>query len=193
MYKPLKDHLWKIADRTILQELRMQPKRASGDFRVYLLAGKKNNRVVFITAEYEEIAGGHFSLAGGLSAGRFPSKDDVPSSPFRKPGQGEYIFLTTERSGFPRADFWIDLEWQVPSRDLVFHALKQPSAQSTLRDLGVTRDERHHLLSYGILSALGVKIPDSEFAVVCERFRDRLCHVLQTSVKPMVVTLDGMD
>lgn len=189
VYKLLKNRLWRLIDSSFAQRFELRPRRRGSVYRIYS-TGSKNS--VFVTAAYGETAGGHFSFNAGLSLGTFPAQVDTAEDIVTVPLPGRHIYVRSEACDLPPSHFWVELDWQTPSQNLVEEALRSPTAQPILGQLGVTRDERHHLLSYGIIESLGLKIPDSEFEAVCLKCQSELDHVIRLSIQPLVHHLQGL-
>jgi hypothetical protein len=189
VYKLLKNKLWHRIDSSFAHRLELRPQRRGSDYCIYN-ARTKNS--VFVTATYGETAGGHFSFNAGLSFGTFPTEVDAAEDGVTEPLPGSHVYVRGETCGLPPAHFWVELDWQTPSKNLVEEALRSPTAKPILAQLGVTRDERHHMLSYGIIESLGLKIPDSEFEPACLKFQSQLDQVLRLSIQPLINRLLGL-
>ena len=182
MHRVLKARLWREIDRSLADSFACKPVKKSSVWRLYKLT--QSPASVFITAEYFDRAGGLFTFCFGKSSGAWPSQLDAPDGHAHVWPHDGFTFMHGEILGHPSALVSVELDWQTPSAQLVHQALAIPSAQEMLAQLSVTRDSNHNILSHGILEALGVVVPDSEFDPIFERFSAELTRVMQSSIVP---------
>jgi len=187
MHKTLKKILWRRVDRAFESRFLFKPRKRGANWRLYT-AGKADD-MVFVTVEYFDTAGGKFSVCGGASRGGLPEKEDVPAKRYVEPPLGGYTLVSAQSFGLPAALIEVELAWQTPSRSLIEAAFRHSDAKLLLAQLGVTLQERHHLLSYGILESVGLEIPEREFDQVERAFQLALERTLTTSVDPMIARL----
>jgi hypothetical protein len=182
----LKQRLWSEIDRTLLAEFRCRPRRRSTVWRLYPIASPSNP---FVTVDASDRGAGAFVFRYGRSDGGHPTQTDVASFPAVPRDYPDFVYVEGESLGLPDGRVAIDFEWLTPPARLVADAMTIPSALPVLDQLGVTATDNHHLLSVGILEAMGVGIPQDVFDSVVERFRERLAQIVRFSVVPAVERL----
>jgi hypothetical protein len=83
----------------------------------------------------------------------------------------------------------VDLDWQTPPMERILEALSIATARPYLETLGVTEKERHHLLSFDILEAFGVRIFPIDYEPLVERVRPLVEAVVRGQVAQLVAQL----
>lgn len=186
MHPLLKQKLWSEIDHALLAEFRCRPRKRSMVWRLYPIASPPNP---FVTVEASDRGAGAFVFRYGRSGGGHPAQTDVASFPAAPREYPDFVYVEGESLGLADGRVAIDFEWLTPPARLVAEALAMPSALPVLGPLGVTVTDNHHLLSIGILEAIGVEIPPDVFDPVVELFRQRLARIVRFSVAPAVERL----
>jgi hypothetical protein len=182
MFKRLKEKLWLAVDVEVAARFNLKPQKRGATWRLY----RRNGSQTFATVEYLDTAGGKFTFAAGCSRGNWPTQADTPQpSPGDSTSRG-FSLVNSDAYGLRSARVDVELDWQIPSGDLIGRALASSDASPILAQLEVATERNHEVLSYGILDSLGIKIPDDELDVVVRKFTGVLNRVLSESVGPML-------
>ena len=187
LYPPLRNALWNEVDAAIEASLGLEPIRKGKSSRVFQLADLRVRP--FLVIEFQDFAGGRFSFLGALGSSATPNGRTPYSAKLRCPGQGEVCLVGGEELEGSCGPVAVDPDWQTPPKELIRDALKLESAQAVLMGLGVTESQRHHLLSFEILDALGIQVSEHHFAPVVDKFRPKLDPVLLGPVAQLIELL----
>jgi hypothetical protein len=124
-----------------------------------------------------------------LGNGAVPDAGTIYSAALSCPGPGTACLVDAALLEPACGPLPVALDWQTPPRDRVAEALRIDEARPVLEALGVTADERHHMLSLDILETLGVTIRPEDFHPVVERFRPLLLEAIRGPVAIAVEVL----
>jgi hypothetical protein len=182
MHKKLKVRLWREIERMLGKQLGLRPRLKSANW--YVFSRTIRPPCAFVAAEFTDVAGGRFAFYFGVADRDLPKAPEVPERTYHAPVAGGLTMVDAEALGARHALAYVELAWQTPSMELVHRALAIESARSVLKTLGVTRDSGHHLLSHGVIEAIGVEVSDREFDGTVEHFRAVLEKLLFESVVP---------
>ncbi len=182
MHRKLKLRLWSEIEASLRDQLWLVPRKRTSNWRVFNRSEVRP--CAFVTAEYSDVAGGRFFFYFGVSDGALPKVTDVPQLEFNAPRRDGFSMVKADVLGFPHALIYVDLEWQTPSNALVRNTLDLESARPVLKGLGVTGDTGHHLLSYEVIEAMGIDVPETEFDGACLNFRMAFDQLLSKSIVP---------
>ena len=161
MYPALKKALWDEIDAALAATWRAKPSGKATRSRAYALA--KAPVTPYLVVEYGDFAGGRFSLLLALGNGAAPGTDTNYSGVLACPAPGAVCLVDAALLEPGCGPVSIPLEWHVPPRERVLEALAIDDARPVLESLGVTADERHHMLSLEILQAFGVAIRPDDY------------------------------
>ncbi len=180
MHKPLKLRLWRIVDDAMSNALAARPQMQSGVWRIYTWS--VGAPTPFIGVRHYEVAGGGFEFCYGVSFKSYPNQYTTPLETLPSTIVDGHFVASAAALGLPTSQVDVDLDWQTPSASLINSATVRAEARDTFDTLGVTETENHHLLSYGILEALGVTIAESEYNSVVSRFSERLSSFVDSEL-----------
>ncbi|MGH8030512.1 MAG: hypothetical protein ACREO3_11330 [Arenimonas sp.] len=172
MHKGLVRRLWGEVDAAMARSFGARPVKAGSGWRVYRQVGDIPQ--VFACVRRHDVAGGGFVFTFGLSRAGFPRLEDDPLKAVPSAWSGDCLYVSAHALGLDTDQVNVDLDWQTPSAALVQAGASHPDAEALYATLGIHDPGKHHLLSHGILEALGVVIPDAEFEPMAARFSVRL-------------------
>lgn len=187
MYPALKKALWGEVDAAIAAAWNARPSGKAVRSRAYALA--KGRVAPYLVVEFNDFAGGRFSFLAALGNGAAPRADTIYSAELACPEPGAVCLVDAALLEPACGTLSVPLDWLVPPRERVVEALQLDEARPVLEALGVTADERHHMLSLEILEALGVPIHADDYRPVVEHFRPLLAEAMQGPVARAVAKL----
>ena len=193
MHKLLRTRLWAATGGILSQSLELSSSDKSLKWRLFRCGSKPR---LFVVVELHDFAGGGFNFFPGISHGKFPKAADIPQSQSDAViEQRGYAYLGDVRTAGLAAycGVSVEMEWLTPSAELVRAALETADGAELLNGLGVTATTNHHMLSHGILEALGIEISDADFDLVVANFSAALERIANGDLRDALRKLSDPD